>query len=615
MLKGQYQKVLNGRYFSVNESDFGDESEPIIIEITFNSLEDDDKAIFYSSDGLINPETDEVKIKFKAEFDYFGFLKKESYFIRKDREDLAEKDYKIKQFFPSQFKNYIPFYFVSTDRNIRDTISKKGDLFKIIRHHSPEHGQSISSFKKSLLKEIVELKILLKEIDFDWEDEDILKNSIKKEGIDKKDLETICDLEDKFSESHINEKISNILNILDNYSNAIKFDKLLKKINANLKDILQLENIENNIQNELSIISSNEFKLNTVLNQNNIIELFNMGFGEFSVFEQGEGYKNIMLLLIKLYSMLLAIENYDFNEERPYLIIFSLDEPELFLHPHLQRNLVKTLKQFQERFEELNVKLQVITSTHSPYILNPIKIDNLTIIKKYNNEFSIIKLYEEDFTNDKKLKRNLEILISNFSEIFFSRFIIMFEGESEVAALPVFAEKLDKDFDKYGVSLLNAKGVGNIQNFEKLINMLKIPNAILIDKDSVDDFSDNKNIFISGKNKKDAFEAEILNNVDFKIILQSLIELCSEDTNNDRLNDLKGKFEYIKYKNPETILKAYNHLKDDDYADFKKLLIKWLKKEKGIMFWGTTSHNIPKKQIPEVFKDLFKYYEKTISSD
>jgi len=113
-------KVLNGKYFSVHGNDFGDKSKQLKIEITFTELGEKGEAIFHDSKGLLNPKSNEVKIRFCANFNKYGTLNRETYFIREDRGDLATDNYKIKNFIPSKFKVFIPFYFVSASRNIND---------------------------------------------------------------------------------------------------------------------------------------------------------------------------------------------------------------------------------------------------------------------------------------------------------------------------------------------------------------------------------------------------------------------------------------------------------------------------------------------------------------
>ncbi|MFZ3168390.1 MAG: AAA family ATPase [Candidatus Methanoperedens sp.] len=53
-----------------NKEDFHDPEKPIIIELIFSDFSSPvEEAIFYDHDGIKNLETDEVKIRLKAEWD------------------------------------------------------------------------------------------------------------------------------------------------------------------------------------------------------------------------------------------------------------------------------------------------------------------------------------------------------------------------------------------------------------------------------------------------------------------------------------------------------------------------------------------------------------------
>lgn len=63
-----------------------------------------------------------------------------------------------------------------------------------------------------------------------------------------------------------------------------------------------------------------------------------------------------------------------------YLII--LDEPETFLHPELQRNLIDLIVKFLSQSRFGNYFFNVILTTHSPFIITDIQSDNIIFLKK-----------------------------------------------------------------------------------------------------------------------------------------------------------------------------------------------------------------------------------------
>lgn len=603
------KKSMNGKYFSVYQEDFGDISESLIIKISFSNLNETEQALFYDPEGLFNPLKKEIKIQFEAVINNFGEIDRESHFLREDKEDLADKDFKIKKFIPSDFKNSIPFYNVSTDRSIKDSISKNGDLFNILKSFKPENGSPTVYFEKKLYNLIDELKQMIIESNFKFkEDIDFLihKNWSNQDLLNEnKFFENLTVVKESTEEKHIIEKTNEVILFSTRLKKALISENHLNNTEIGLKELMGLENIEKQLFSELKNMGlEDNIKLNTILTKENIFNLVSMEINEISIFNQGDGYRNILNLLIKLTSLYISAENNEFDERKPYLIILTIDEPELYLHPHLQRSLIKQLKKFQDRFFEIGITLQIISSTHSSFIISPLEIENLTFIRKYGCNFFPIKIYQDEFKSEPKINKHLKTLLINYSEVFFSRFVIIGEGKTEKIVLPIFAEKLNMDFDDKGISFLNSGGEGNISHYEKIINRLNIDYAILVDKDKSDDYPEEGYIFISGETGKEAFEKEIINSVDTNIILN---ELSNYEDDTDKLNYMKSKFQYIKGYNPQNIVEAYKHIKNNDKNKCKKIVFKWLKKKKGDFFWIDLSNSIPKNQIPSIYNDLISF--------
>ena len=55
-------RVLNKNVY-FKEDDFKNLENPIIIELSFNALSDEDKAAFFDLDGILNPEDNDITIK------------------------------------------------------------------------------------------------------------------------------------------------------------------------------------------------------------------------------------------------------------------------------------------------------------------------------------------------------------------------------------------------------------------------------------------------------------------------------------------------------------------------------------------------------------------------
>lgn len=270
-----------------------------------------------------------------------------------------------------------------------------------------------------------------------------------------------------------------------------KFEELLDYANNRITKIKTFNdfsikaNLDNNIENLLSKI--------IVLKNKDNFELTDLGYGV--------QFLNLIPLTIidKLYKILTnknRLENSTFidqEDNRVVPLIIGLDEPEIHLHPHMQRSLMKyLLKIFQDEdqeFKELikdlfevdGVEGQLIIITHSPDIL----VDN------YKN---IIRLYQDkdgkiDVKNGVEIEletdvhKHLQMNLKYVKEAFYSRGIIIVEGYSEYGAFPVFAERMGIDLDQEGISIITAGSANSVPPLMTLFQEFGVGTVGIIDND------------------------------------------------------------------------------------------------------------------------------------
>lgn len=158
----------------------------------------------------------------------------------------------------------------------------------------------------------------------------------------------------------------------------------------------------------------------------------------------GLGSNNLLFMACEL--LLLGNE----AEASPLLLI---EEPEAHLHP--QRQLL--LMSFLEKQAEGGADVQVILTTHSPNVASVLPLNSLVLMQK-GRAFSLAegktKLRTEDY---RFLERFLDVTKAN---LFFARGVMIVEGDAENLLLPTLAKLLDRDFAKYGVSIVNVGGIG-----------------------------------------------------------------------------------------------------------------------------------------------------------
>tara|TARA_R110002050_G_scaffold187306_1_gene321737 strand:- start:12682 stop:14550 length:1869 start_codon:yes stop_codon:yes gene_type:complete len=85
-------------------------------------------------------------------------------------------------------------------------------------------------------------------------------------------------------------------------------------------------------------------------------------------------------LFSRLYSLLSENQHPNYDDPKDSLIIF-VDEAETGFHPEWKRQFLSKLVEFFNK-EFVNVKVQLVLSTHSPYFLSDLNTDNLILLKR-----------------------------------------------------------------------------------------------------------------------------------------------------------------------------------------------------------------------------------------
>lgn len=156
--------------------------------------------------------------------------------------------------------------------------------------------------------------------------------------------------------------------------------------------------------------------------------------------------------------------------------VFMIDAPELHLHPHSQRLLLEILK-------ESSKENQILAITHSPFFVDIGSIEGVILVREINEKSRIIQLEGGYFDGTEKNKL-VKAVRTEDKELFFSRGILLVEGETELGAIPVFAKKIGEDFDKKGISVICVGG-HHFGTFMKLLEGFDFQYKIMCDNDVV----------------------------------------------------------------------------------------------------------------------------------
>lgn len=198
-------------------------------------------------------------------------------------------------------------------------------------------------------------------------------------------------------------------------------------------------------------------------------------YSDFSMEYHGMGTRSwSSLLTLKSFISLFA-QNSKKNE-KPFLPIIGIEEPEAHLHPNAQKKLFGQIAGIQG---------QKIISTHSAYIAGSAELEQIRSFYQVGKDIICGKIDTSSFSPEdiRKIKRQV---INNRGELFFSKVIVFSEGETEEQALPIFAEKyFGKSSVEIGIDFVGVGGHGNYLPFLRVAESLNIPWFIFSDGESV----------------------------------------------------------------------------------------------------------------------------------
>jgi putative ATP-dependent endonuclease of the OLD family len=342
-----------------------------------------------------------------------------------------------------------------------------------------------------------------------------------------------------------------------------------------------------------------------------------------SLTKSGYGVQFLILITLSILERIQSIKEqrrekgifeHDTNHTKHISLIIGLDEPEIHLHPYMQRSLIKYLNniisnkntEFQQLVKELfdidGFNGQIIVATHSPNILLN---DYTQIIRLYpKNGITNIKSGSEITLTEKHSKR-LHMHFPSIKEAFFSRCVIFVEGDSEESSFSHFAEKMIIDFDELGISVIQSRGgeVAAIKLLIELVSKFDIPSSGIGDRDN------NSSVLppLYLTTKKD-FEEEIVSLIDTgkESVLSEIVIDFDNDNPIVQVNSL-NKYAFKAYG-----IQATNYISDLKLLDISKTDILNLKAFYLTWFAGKKSYPLGKligeklliDEIPSIYKTV-----------
>lgn len=227
---------------------------------------------------------------------------------------------------------------------------------------------------------------------------------------------------------------------------------------------------------------------------------------EVSIDKKGDGTKRRITMALLEYKKEQSLLEHDDST------IYLLDEPDTHLHVKAQIDFLDTIKGFSRNGS------QVILTTHSPFIINAVNPKQLRLLENNDNR-SRVKYLRHDVDVADRVLRSLGV---ENTYLFFSRHIVIVEGETEEQFLPsYFLNRYNYTLSSSLIKIMNCKGITNIPGFARAILELHNPGNIhlLYDNDASPELSelinrldvpDQRKYVVGEKEFEDAFSDKAL---------------------------------------------------------------------------------------------------------
>lgn len=194
---------------------------------------------------------------------------------------------------------------------------------------------------------------------------------------------------------------------------------------------------------------------------------------------------------------------------------FAIEEPELYLHPQMQRRLYEVL-------QSVSASDQILMCTHSQNLVRLEDYKSIYLVRK-NSSGTYVHFWKR--TDEMPNARETFLYITKVrpaNEMFFANKVILVEGEAELVTIPVLMDKMyDHKFslDEKGITIVNCQGKTNIPLFQQVLNTFRIPYLATYDKDTKSEQNKDLNEQIRSLAEKEDVGKHFVLNPDFDAVL------------------------------------------------------------------------------------------------
>jgi putative ATP-dependent endonuclease of OLD family len=170
-------------------------------------------------------------------------------------------------------------------------------------------------------------------------------------------------------------------------------------------------------------------------------------------------------------------KSFDADKLRPAVFtMIEVEEPENSLAPQYLGRIIKAL-----RAACANEDVQALVATHSPALMRRVPPENVRFLRLNERRETTVRKIILPEKSDEAHKYVREAVLA-FPELYFSRLIVLGEGDSEVIVLPriLAAQGIAEDDASVAVVPLGGR---HVNHFWRLLNSLGIPHVTLLDLD------------------------------------------------------------------------------------------------------------------------------------
>lgn len=391
-----------------------------------------------------------------------------------------------------------------------------------------------------------------------------------------------------------------------------KVDALFSSINDKISKIKSFK--------DFGVVATSDDDVENLLSK---IVMLKDGKGD-SFTKTGYGVQFVVLVVLSILDKIQSIQNQRgnrgiFEDElmgtKSISLVLGLDEPEIHLHPYMQRSLIKYLNSIlcnkNSEFKQLVKELfgfddfigQLIVVTHSPNII----LNDYKQIVRFYSEQGITKIVSgTSLTLSEQLHKHLYLHFPFIKEAFFSRAAIFVEGDSEYASFPHFANKMSIEFDDLGICVLQAGGDA-IPQLIDLATMFGIPSVGITDKDDRTAPPSEPNLYTTTLRD---FEAEIISIIDSgkESILRAILTIYDSNGINREL-DAKAlnKRAYAKHhivSTPFTTGLKLANIPATDIVNLKAFYLTWYAINKSYPLGMLIGKHFSIAEIPTIYQTV-----------